>query len=132
MIQVQETDLIEGEIYYIGSYGPDGLIKKMKGVYGIQYDLPSLLRFDNVIQYKHGEQRMIDWFLVPAILSSNEKSNYYWKYFIPSNMELKSKVTRMDTDILLTKMLLLRKEYSKRIGCSSTIRGMIHHRFGLR
>lgn len=130
MISVQQPELIDGEIYYIESHGPDGLIAKMKGVYSIQS--PPLHRFDNVIQYKHGEQRMIGWFDVPRILSSTEKSNYYWKYFIPSNMELKSKVTRMDTDILLTKMLLLRKEYSKRIGCSSTIRGMIHHRFGLR
>ena len=130
MIQIESGNLIEGESYYIASYGPDGLIAKMKGVYSTQ-DSPSLMRFNNVIQYKNCDQLTVGWFRAPTILSSNGRSNYYWKYFIPSDHELVKKVKQLDTKVLLTKMLLIRRAYSKRIGCQSTIMGMIHHRFGL-
>jgi hypothetical protein len=64
-------------------------------------------------------------------LSVNEKSNYYWKYFIPNDTNIKKKVKKMDIQILLTKMLLLRKVYSQKIGDPSTIIGMTQMRFGL-
>ena len=130
MIQIESGNLIEGESYYIASYGPDGLIAKMKGVHSTQ-DSPSLMRFNNVIQYKNCDQLTVGWFHAPTILSSNGRSNYYWKYFIPSNPELIEKVKQLDTKVMLSKMLLIRREYSKRIGDPSTIMGMIHHRFGL-
>jgi hypothetical protein len=41
-------------------------------------------------------------------------------------------VKQYDTKILLTKMLLIRRQYSKRIGDSSTIRGLIHGRYGIK
>ena len=62
----------------------------------------------------------------------NDKSLYYWKYFIPADKVLKQKVQKYDTKVLLTKMLLIRQQYSSRIGDNSTIRGLIHSRYGLK
>ena len=42
----------------------------MKGVYSTQ-DSPSLMRFNNVIQYKNCDQLTVGWFHAPTILSSN-------------------------------------------------------------
>jgi len=129
MIPIEGDQLINNNIYYIESHGPTGLIAKMRGVF--TRDGNNLLRFDDVIQYKDGKQINIDWFHAPTILSVNEKSNYYWKYFIPNDTNIKKKVKKMDIQILLTKMLLLRKVYSQKIGDPSTIIGMTQMRFGL-
>ena len=129
MIQINAENLTDGDAYYIASYGPYGLIAKMRGIY-FEEESP-LVRFNDVIQYKNGEKINIGWFHAPTILSSDGKPNYYWKYFIPSDNELVKKVEQYDTEVMLSKMLLIRREYSKRIGDPSTIMGMIHHRFGL-
>jgi len=129
MIQIDQENLISGDSYYIASYGPYGLIAKMLGVYCAEG--PNLLRFNDVIQYKNGEKINIGWFHAPTVLSSDGKPNYYWKYFIPSNLELIEKVKQYDTEVMLSKMLLIRQAYNKWFGDPSTIMGMIHHRFGL-
>jgi len=129
MIQIDQENLISGESYYIASYGPNGIIAKMLGIYCAEG--PNLMRFNDVIQYKNGEKINIGWFHAPTILSSDGKTNYYWKYFIPSNPELIKKVKTVDIEVILTKMLLIRQAYNKRIGDPSTIMGMIHRRFGL-
>ena len=129
MIEIDQENLISGESYYIASYGPYGLIAKMRGIY-FEEESP-LVRFNDVIQYKNGEKINIGWFHAPTILSSDGKPNYYWKYFIPSNPELIEKVKQYDTEVMLSKMLLIRQAYNKRVGDPSTIMGMIHHRFGL-
>ena len=129
MIEIDQENLIRGDSYYIASYGPYGLIAKMRGIY-CEEESP-LVRFNDVIQYKNGEKINIGWFHAPTILSSDGKPNYYWKYFIPSDNELVKKVEQYDTEEMLSKMLLIRREYSKRFGDPSTIMGMIHHRFGL-
>lgn len=128
MIPIEGDQLINNNTYYIESHGPTGLIAKMRGVF--TRDSNNLLRFDDVIQYKDGKQINIDWFHAPIILSVNEKSNYYWKYFIPNDTNIKKRVKKMDIQILLTEMLLLRQAYSRRIGDPSTIIGMTHRRFG--
>lgn len=129
MIEIDQENLISGESYYIASYGPYGLIAKMRGIY-CEEESP-LVRFNDVIQYKNGEKINIGWFHAPTILSSNGKTNYYWKYFIPSDNELVKKVEQYDTEVMLSKMLLIRQAYNNRLGDPSTIMGMIHHRFGL-
>jgi len=129
MIQIDQENLISGDSYYIASYGPYGLIAKMRGIY-CEEESP-LLRFNDVIQYKNGEKINIGWFHAPTVLSSDGKPNYYWKYFIPSNLELIEKVKQYDTEVMLSKMLLIRQAYNKWFGDPSTIMGMIHHRFGL-
>ena len=136
MIEIQQSDLIEGETYYIGAYGPNGLIRKHRGVYN-NTDLPFLLRFDDVIKYENGKS-MPDsgmWFHTPStsydsLISSSQLPKYYWKYFKPCCRKLKQKVKYDDTVIMLTKMILLRQEYCKLYGDASTIQGMIQHRFG--
>lgn len=127
MIPIESTKLINNNTYYIESHGPNGLIAKMRGVF--TRDGNNLLRFDDVIQYKDGTQINIDWFHAPTILSTNGKTNYYWKYFIPSDTNIKATIKKMDTKILLLKMLLIRQQYSRRIGDPSTIIGMIQMRF---
>ena len=129
MIEIDQENLIRGDSYYIASYGPYGLIAKMRGIY-CEEESP-LVRFNDVIQYKNGEKINIGWFHAPTVLSSDGKLNYYWKYFIPSNPELIEKVKQYDTEEMLSKMLLIRQAYNKRLGDPSTIMGMIHHRFGL-
>ena len=64
--------------------------------------------------------------------TENNNASYYWKYFIPADKVVKQKVKDYDTKILLTKMLLIRAQYSKRIGDSSTIRGLIQGRYGIK
>ena len=128
MIPIGYDKLIYNSTYYIESHGPKGLIAKMRGVF--TRDGNNLLRFDDVVQYKDGRQINIDWFYAPIILPS-ETPNYYWKYFIPVGTNIKKKVKKMDIQMLLTKMLLLRQAYSRRIGDPSTIIGMTHRRFGL-
>ena len=127
MIPIESAKLINNNTYYIESHGPDGLIAKMRGVF--TQDGNNLQRFDDVIQYKDGTQINIGWFHAPTILSTNGKTNYYWKYFIPSDTSIKAAIKKMDTEILLLKMLLIRQQYSRRIGDPSTIIGMIQMRF---
>lgn len=127
MIPIESAKLINNNTYYIESHGPDGLIAKMRGVF--TQDGNNLQRFDDVIQYKDGTQINIGWFHAPTILSTNGKTNYYWKYFIPSDTSIKAAIKKMDTKILLLKMLLIRQQYSRRIGDPSTIIGMIQMRF---
>lgn len=129
MIPIESDQLISNNTYYIESHGPNGLIAKMRGVF--TKDGEFLHRFNNVIQYKDGNKINVDWFHTPNVLSSNEPPNYYWKYFIPNDTNIKKKVKKMDIQILLTKMLLLRQAYSQKIGDPSTIIGMTHRRFGL-
>jgi hypothetical protein len=129
MIPIESDNLISNNTYYIESHGPTGLIAKLRGVFS--NDGNHLHRFDNVTQYKDGNQINIGWFHAPTVLSSDGNPNYYWKYFIPCDTHIKKKVKKMDTEILLNKMLLLRQAYSRRIGDPSTIMGMTHMRFGL-
>ena len=136
MLPIEQDKLIDGLEYYVESHGPIGLINKYKGTCCRYLDGCILLRFNNVIKYIDGCHIPDSWFHVPKDTvnqtTGNNNVSYYWKYFIPADKVVKHKVEQYDTKILLTKMLLIRKEYSKRIGCSSTIRGLIHYRYGLK
>jgi hypothetical protein len=135
MTPIKQDELIDGLEYYVESHGPNGLIAKYKGTYG-GADGNILLRFNNVINCADGDQIPDSWFHVPkdTVNQTTENNNvsYYWKYFIPADKVVKQKVKLYDTKILLTKMLLIRGQYSKRIGDSSTIRGLIHGRYGIK
>ena len=135
MIQIPQSTLIHGSEYYIESYGPNGLIDKYKGTYSELVDGYYLSRFTNVTKYVNGDEISESWFHTPIDrinpTTENDKSLYYWKYFIPADKVIKQKVKKYDTKVLLTKMLLIRQQYSLRIGDSSTIRGLIHGRYGL-
>ena len=133
MIPIEQHELTDGLEYYIESHGPNGLIAKYKGTCRGLRDGYILLSFINVTKYVSGNQIPDSWFHVPNI-SVHQTNNdpYYWKYFIPADKVVKQKVKLYDTKIVLTKMLLIRGQYSKRIGDNSTIRGLIHGRYGIK
>ena len=136
MIPIKHDELTDGLEYYIESHGPNGLINKYKGTCGGYADGNILLTFNNVIKYADGDEKLDSWFHVPNDrvnqTTENNNASYYWKYFIPADKVVKQKVKLYDTKIVLTKMLLIRGQYSKRIGDSSTIRGLIQGRYGIK
>lgn len=73
-MEVNPEELIDGKIYYIESYGPNNVIKKMKGVF--RSDMIPLLRFDNVT-YDHNENNK-----TIGIIHSPETTDCknYWKH----------------------------------------------------
>ena len=140
MIPIQENDLINGSTYYIESHGPAGLISKMRGTFLewsgstpiIQYNNTILRQFNNAVHYINGDSVSLRNNLhTPSTSPEDPPYAYFWKYFIPANEILNQKVKRFDTNVILTKMLLIRQLYAKRIGDSSTIMGLIHGRYGL-
>ena len=136
MTPIKQDELIDGLEYYIESHGPTGLISKYKGTCGGYADGNILLRSNNVINYADGDEKPDSWFHVPKDIvnqtTENNNVSYYWKYFIPADKVVKQNLKLYDTKILLTKMLLIRGQYSKRIGCNSTIRGLIQGRYGIK
>ena len=136
MIPIEQHELINGLEYYIESHGPNGLIAKYKGTCRGLMNESILLSFVNVTKYVISNQIPDIWFHVPYInvnhTTESNNSSYYWKYFIPADKVVKQKLKLYDTKIVLTKMLLIRGQYSKRIGDSSTIRGLIHGRYGIK
>ena len=133
MIPIEHHELTDGLEYYIESHGPNGLIDKYKGTCGGYVDGYILLSFINVTKYVSGNRIPDSWFYVPNIsVHQTNNASYYWKYFIPADKVVKQKLKLYDTKIVLTKMLLIRGQYSKRIGDSSTIRGLIHGRYGIK
>jgi len=133
MIPIEQHELTDGLEYYIESHGPNGLIAKYKGTYRGLSDGYILLSFINVTKYVSGNQIPDSWFHVPNIsVRQTNNVSCYWKYFIPADKVVKQKLKLYDTKIVLTKMLLIRGQYSKRIGDSSTIRGLIHGRYGIK
>ena len=69
--------LIHNNEYYIESYGPNGLIESMIGVY--KDDVKPLLRFDEVTYCNRTSTKRIGIIHKPEDISN--KNKFYWKYY---------------------------------------------------
>lgn len=120
---IEVTELIDGKTYLIEEFNPNGTSKRMRGKCTVfsRY----LYRFDNVVRYKNGEIQSISWFHTARITKNTKR--FHWKYYIPVDEGVKKQVEKCKIDEVLTKMLLLRKIFSDRIGDPSTIRGLIQN-----
>ena len=70
-------NLIHNNQYYIESYGPNGLIESMTGVY--KNDMKPLLRFDNVRYCNQKITKPIGIIHNPK--DNNAENKFYWKYY---------------------------------------------------
>jgi len=130
MIPILTNDIQDGQTYYIEYYGPNGLISKRRGT--ANHDGSYLIRWTNILTYTGTKLPITwDWFHTSRTQHNDVNTAYYWKYYLPTEYNIKQKVHRADTKIILLKMLLLRQFYSTRIGDSSTIQGFAQLRFGL-
>lgn len=69
--------LIHNNLYFIESYGPNGLIENMTGVY--KDDVKPLLRFDEVTYCNRTSTKRIGIIHKPEDIS--KENNFYWKYY---------------------------------------------------
>lgn len=75
-MEVNPEELIDRKIYCIESYGPNGLIRKMTGIF--RNDIKPLLRFDQVTTESNDKK----FGLILSSESIHTKNEVYYKYFL--------------------------------------------------
>lgn len=126
MIEVKRSELIDGEIYLIEEFNPDGTSKRMRGKCSTFSKY--LYRFDDVIRYQKGKIISYSWFHTPRMTQHTNKHHHHWKYYVPVDKNLKNRIEKSDIVVVLLKMLLHRQMYSNYIGDTSTIQGLIQNK----
>ena len=122
MQPINQESLKDGHEYLIEYYGPEGLLRKMRGT--LHDDGSFLYRFNNVVEYRNGDEKPVIWFNTNRIRSRTDI--YYWLFYIPVNRSLKRKLDLYDAKIEITKTVLLQKTYRSLTGDPSTVKGLIH------
>jgi hypothetical protein len=84
-MEVKSEELIDRKIYYIESYGPNGIIRKMKGIF--RNDVKPLLRFDDVTYEPNKNNIKFGIIHYPERTAENKKK-YYFKYFTHLNDDI--------------------------------------------
>jgi len=118
MQPINQECLKDGHEYLIEYYGPEGLLRKMRGT--LCDNGSFLYRFINVVEYQNGEEIPIIWFHKNRIRSSRDI--FYWLFYIPVNKSLKRKHDLYKAKIEITKTVLLQQTFRNLTGDPSTVK----------
>ena len=122
MQEINNKDLKEGYIYWIEYHGPEGILKKYRGIF--QRESPLLHRFNNVTQYCKGTETSRIWFHTAS--TTNSTHNFFYRFLLPVSEDLKRRVSLYYTKMTIARTLSVQKALRERFGDPSTVMGLAH------